>query len=107
MKKLLVVLTLFIAVSVTSYSQKTSKPQCTLTCNLTTSYVCPNSNTWKNNPDIYNDGEMMVSLGYRKDNKGCWQLRGGNTKTIQGSESKLKTWFNKLKRVFSTSKTGF
>lgn len=92
---------------VTFFSLVVKSQNCTLTCNLTTSYVCPNSNTWKNNPNIYNDGEMMTSLGYAKDKQGCWKLQGSSTKTVAGEKNKLKNWYDKLKKAFSISKTGF
>jgi hypothetical protein len=98
---------LFLSIIAITFCLIGNSQTCTLTCNLGTSYVCPTSNTWKSNPGTYNDSELMTSLGYSKDNKGCWKLQGSSTKTITGSKSKLKQWYDKLKRTFSTTKTGF
>ena len=102
MKKQLFLLLIVICFCLAGNSQA-----CTITCNLTTSFVCPNSNTWKQNSALYNDRELMTSLGYSKDNNGCWTLQGSTTKTITGEKKKMQSLYTKIKRFFSTSKTGF
>lgn len=106
MKKNIVIFTAaFIVCTISLFAQSSNK-SCSITCNLTTANVCPESNTWKSNPAIYNDSELMTSLGYTKKGA-CWILNGNKTKTITGSSSKLKSWYNKLSKVFNTSKAGF
>lgn len=83
---------------------------CTIKCNLTTAYVCPNSNTWKSNPSIYNDADLMKELGYTKDSKGCWKLSSNSTSVTIITTNKLKaqSWWRKINKAFpGASKTGF
>ena len=104
--KLKIILTAaLISTSYFVYPQK-----CIISCNLTTAYVCPNSNTWKSNPGIYNDADLMKELGYAKDNKGCWKLSNNNTSATITTTNKPKaqTWWDKIKQAFSgAKKTGF
>ena len=86
---------------------QTSKP-CTITCNVTSAYVCPNSNTWKSNPSQYNDVQFMQDIGFVKDSKGCWKL-GGNAINIKTNDkAKAQSLWARIKNYFSgAQKTGF
>jgi hypothetical protein len=99
---IIVLLNFILAKSVNAQSNR-----CFLICNLTTAYVCPNSNTWLNNPTLYGDVEIMQSLGYKKDKKGCWSLKGNKKVEIRKPLDKLKELYEKLKNEFSVTKTGF
>ena len=83
---------------------------CTVSCNLTSAYVCPNSATWKSNQTIYNDASLMQDLGYTKDSKGCWKLGTTNTAVTLKTTNvpKAQGWWQKVKSAFSgAKKTGF
>lgn len=83
---------------------------CTITCNLTTAYLCSNSNSWKKNPEICNDADMMKELVYTKNNRGCWELGGTNPNVTIKTSDKPKgvSWWERIKKAFSgAKKTGF
>lgn len=102
-------ITLALALVIISYciNAQTNKT-CTITCNVTTAYVCPNSNTWKSNPNLYNDDGFMTEIGYTKDSKGCWKF-GGTTINLKTTDKvKAESWWSKVKNYFSgAKKTGF
>lgn len=103
---------LFLLIIATTFcligNSQTPKP-CTVTCYIPATHgrVCPNSITWRQAADIYDDPSAAAQIGYVKDARGCWVLSGSSTKTITGSKTPLQKLYNKLKRFFSTSKTGF
>ena len=85
-----------------------SSKKCTISCNVTSSYVCPGSNTWKSNPSLYNDAAFMKEIGYVKDSKGCWKLAGSSIKVETTDKSKAKEMWAKITNYFSgAKKTGF
>ena len=105
MKQIIILIATF-----TFVNHSTTAQSCTIKCNLTYGYVCPSSYTWKNNPGIYNDADLMKELGYVKDNKGCWKLGGNSTSvTITTSNKpKAQSWWEKIKQAFTgAKKTGF
>lgn len=103
MNKNAILLILFVAFFACSKGQS-----CSLACNITSGYICPNTAQWKANANIYSDVETMEAIGYKKDNQGCWKLTSSSgTKTITGNKSYLSRLYSKLKGVFSVTKKGF
>jgi hypothetical protein len=87
-----------------------SQTLCSITCNISQAYVCPKSNQWKNNPELYGDEETMKDIGYSKDKDGCWVLKGSSTYQKSGDKSSMTKIYDKLSRFFgknNVKKTGF
>ncbi len=104
-QKIIFILVSFISIY-TSIAQSTKT--CTISCNVASSYVCPNSNTWKNNPKLYNDDAFMKEIGYTKDSKGCWKLDGSSIKIQTTDKNKAEKMWAKITNYFSgAQKTGF
>lgn len=102
---------LLVFISIICFSSTLIKAQCTLSCNITSGYICPKSNLWKLNLNLVTDADFMENvLQYKKDKDGCWVSQGSKTVEKKGDKNTLQKLYLKFVNLFGASnvkKTGF